>query len=288
MTQIAARFVITGEFLTETTRSLWNDENEPERAMAILENLHGITKDQIHAVLEGKMRLTGDSNTGVGIEPDDSGYKGKTLKQVVGKIKKQRDEAEDERLDLAQMASGDTVSMGSPTGLRKVPKRKTERRGISGRRYLKKGYEFDDILRGDFGTEVDVEPGAKPLKIWQQLERSSYLSNASASKRTEVLSDEDEDDEPPPYENEIAHDTGWLSPDGKFYRCSYGGHRELSGRLGVSFEDEEKWVKLAMDNRYGGQQFWCDPKQLTAVQKKLVAEYVAKTKCKTPYWMEED
>lgn len=305
-----AHFVITGEFITQQARSFWNDEDEPDKAVKILEYLHGITKDQIYAVLEGRMRLTGDSSVGVGIEPDDSGYKGKTLADIVGKLKRERDEARDERDDFVQMAIGGdaTECLASPTGLRRVPKRKTQQKTISGSRRtcLKDDLEFDDVL-ADPETPVIKGRGTKPLKVWQQV---SPYPPAKTGHRPELmdLGDDEEDEEeekrppPPPAHDKIIVEegedgaVGWLSPEGKFYSCAkgYAQHAPTAWKLGLTdnpqnhFIEVDGWARLGVNHGlHGPEQYFFGPHETFGeIVNAEIKRFCLERGIKPPFWLE--
>ena len=67
----AAHFIIHGDFLTDTARGLMLDD-EPGRAWRLLaDSLIGEgAADVVRKVLDGTMRLTGDSVNGIGVEDD--------------------------------------------------------------------------------------------------------------------------------------------------------------------------------------------------------------------------
>lgn len=264
-------FSITGEFITKQARDFWNLEGEHERAMELLGCLDGITEGQCLDVLEGRAKLTGDSGVGIDLAADNA-ENCKTLKQVLGRLKEERDEARDEAQDFVQMAIGDTVSLASPTGLRRVPRRKTTE--ISGKRTLRDGYEFDDIARTN----------DKPLKIWQQdpeyrapIDRRSGTPGAGLSYfKPEPV--------PPLPEASITSDTGWLAPDGKFYPCQYAQHGAVA--VVVGFEpNDQGYVRLCViDNT---QWFFGDNESFTNVQKEMIRTYCKERKIDLPYWLKE-
>lgn len=65
-------FTITGEALTRITRGFMTDDWPDKAFTFLMEGLPGIDVASAQGVLEGRLRLTGDSAQGVRVEPDDS------------------------------------------------------------------------------------------------------------------------------------------------------------------------------------------------------------------------
>lgn len=68
-----AKFSITGEFITERMRDLWQSRDFKQAIKLCLESLDGITIDQAMSIIDGKMMLTGVGD--VDLVEDKSGYK---------------------------------------------------------------------------------------------------------------------------------------------------------------------------------------------------------------------
>lgn len=283
MSATTAHFVIDGEFITQQARSLWNDEDEQAKAFNLLKCLHGITGAQCLDILEGRKKLIGDSDTGVELVDDNAACR--SIEDTLAKIKAERDEARDERADLVQMVTGDTVGVASPTGRREIPRRKsTKARSMLGRTTtVADGYEFDDLAKDD----------AKPLRIWRQ---SEYTGPSGIDLRDVELEDDEEPiapPKPPPpvAQNKITSDTGWLSPAGEFYPCSYAQHAQVAYALGLTDSqynhgvDPAGWVRLGVtDNR---QYFFGEHSLFNDVQNALIRAYCAGNKIELPYWLTE-
>lgn len=141
MTKYMAKFTVHGEDLTRLARDIWNFENKPLAALNILRSLDGITDAQCLDILGGKMKLTGDSSSGINIEPDNASGQ-KTLDTILGDFQKNVKQLEEYLLDATEMAIGDTVGVGSSQGLIQVPRNQTELR--QGRRTLKKESKWGD------------------------------------------------------------------------------------------------------------------------------------------------
>jgi hypothetical protein len=78
-------FTIDGEWLCDFARTRVI-EGRWDHALKILETLHGISIDQMVQVLKGDAKLTGDSNTGIGFEPDDDAEYKTRLQYMFGGV----------------------------------------------------------------------------------------------------------------------------------------------------------------------------------------------------------
>jgi hypothetical protein len=97
----------------------------------------------------------------------------------------------------------------------------------------------------------------------------------------------------------ITNDNGWLSPDGKFYKCLFHGHSALARRITDDYNPEsaledEGYVKVQR-RPWGDQTQWffhsasscMNPKlKPTGIQIKMVREFCAKHSIDDPYWSE--
>lgn len=283
-------FTVEGEFITDTARRLWNEEDEPVRALRILECITGLTQAQMMDIIEGRSKLVGDSSEGMRLEPDKAECK--SLQETIRKLKEERDEARDEAADLTQMVIGGdeaTTVLPSPTGLRRVPRRKTRLHHGKGssRTALKEEYEFDDVLK-DPEAPVVRGRGTKPLKIWQQVSLPPGPRKPKAPLTEEV----ERMRTPPPGEDKITHDTGWLSPEGKFYRCGYAQHARVAYDLSLTehpdnhFVKPEGWVRLGItdDRQYFFEDEVVAP---TEAQRQLIRDYCKEQGIEEPWWMRE-
>lgn len=290
-------FTIGGDWLTQHCRSLWAYEGKQDLALkTLLTGLPGITNDQALSVLDGRCKLVGDSNTGLDLVADESGEKLPTLLDTLKKTMEERDEARDGEADLMQLYLGDTVGVASPGGLRHVPKRKTEMRSttVGDRRCLKRGYDWEDM------PKATREQGAKPVKYYRTdpvlSDANEYYRAVKNGFKPVCEEPEDEPEAPaPPLEvhDEICSHFGWLSPEGKFFVCSYGEHILTAKRLGSTEPELEKkgWVKIAksldgVTHIFG---FLGEERaKPTEVQLKLVRDFCMINHVELPYWAEDD
>lgn len=294
MTTHIAHFVVHGDFITDTARRLWNEEDEPERAMNILRCMQGITDAQCLDVLEGRSKLTGDSSKGILLKPDKK--KGKTVTDVIRKLKQERDEARDERADLQEMVIGKeaTEILASPTGLRRVPRRKTQRKYIKGsvRTVLADDVEFDDVLDN---PETPAVPGrgTKPLHVWQQVSPTPGQFRAEKIIMDNIEEEKEEIPPPPEPQTSITSPTGWLSPDGKFYPCCYSQHALTAWKLRLTDNPQNHWVKpdgwirLSKDGK--DQLFFPDETDThTPAQREVIQTYCQELGIELPWWLRKE
>ncbi len=266
-------FKVTGEFITQQARSFWADEDEPEKALDILRCLDGITDSQCFDVLEGRAKLIGDSSIGVSLAPDEQ--KLPTLKEVIGKLKRERDEALDGTADALQMLNGDTEAIASPTGRRMVPRRKTKA-GKNGRRVLKDGYEWSDIEGAD--------PKDKEPRIYQQSE--------TTFDAVRPLPDSEDESEPSKVkltpDDKITSNTGWLSPKGEFYGCRYSQHNWVASALNLDpyAMGDDGWIRVAFSDT---QWFFTSDRSIsTDIQKQMISDYCIDNEIDIPWWITEE
>jgi hypothetical protein len=262
------QFVITGEFITRQARAFWAEEGEHKRAMELLECMEGLPQSAMLDILEGRAKLVGDSKIGVTLEEDNVPMQ--TLKDVLSKLREERDVAQDERDDAFQMIAGNTVGVASPTGLRHVPQRKTEKR-FGGPPTLIKGYDWEGS-----GEPGDKEPLYRQSE-WNRRTESIVLGSIEAPEPKKVA---------PVPSDTITGSNGWLSPEGKFYSCAYGGHNQLMWGLDLD-TDPIGWVKL--QERDGEHHiFPKDYDNVTAVQKEKISLYCSGRGVETPWWVKEE
>lgn len=274
-------FRITGEFITQQARTFWAEDDEPTRAIELLESLHGITQQQILDVLEGRAKLTGDSGIGVKLEVDTA--KTPTLLSVLSKLRGERDEARSDRDDMFQMYAKDTVIVASPTGARRVPRRQA---------YLgTRGYHLKDGLEWADADPLTREPNSVAPRIWEEAPELFPVTRYG-DPASPPVSPREEPEPPkrpvPTPDTKITSDNGWLSHDGKFYGCRYGGHNQVVDDLDLPHDEVEKnnWVKLqARDDE---QHFFPkDYDTVTPVQKELIKTYCVETGKEVPWWINE-
>ena len=312
-------FTVEGEFITDTARRLWAEEDEPERAMRILRCMQGITEAQILDVLEGRSKLTGTSDEGIQLEPDK--HNGKTLEQLLQKIRDERDEARDERDDIVQIANGNVIMVPSHDGAREVPCRKAQLFMGSGEAgFLKDGYEFDDQPADVPERPTRTGKPTKKQRIYRKMKDSfvprpkqdGINERAKQLKKTSDLmlqrEKEREEEEEKTWEEKrqlakarlepvdhITTNTGWLSPDGKFYPCGYSMHAQVIWALGFTDNPNAHsahptgWVRLG-ENGINGVYIHndSDGPPPTEVQKELVRTFCKEQGIDEPWWLRKD
>ena len=250
-------FHIDGESFTDLVRSIWADEDEPAKALNILEaGFPNLAEADRYAILCGDKKLLGDSREGLQLVPDDvkQSKHGNSLhaKDVIAKQAPRIDRLEDQY----QLAAGQVARVASPKGLVEIPQRRLKA-----------------WRRGDATLET------VPYRL---TERAEVLANEGMFAHSEEAEEAEQEPSPKP-DKYISGADGWLAPDGKFYRCGVQEHIALSDALGKTCEQLEKlgWIKLS-----GGKAFEPE-KQATQAQIDLVYDWCKKEKITQPYWLED-
>jgi hypothetical protein len=124
------------------------------------------------------------------------------------------------------------------------------------------------------------------LKIWKETAQSEAIQQLKG--RTIAETEENDEPEPPPDSYDYVYsDSGWLSPEGKFYPCGYMEHVSLLGSLDLTQGAAEKagWVKFGGGSIYGF--LWDHQAKPTEIQKKLTRDWCLTTHTELPSWAEE-
>jgi hypothetical protein len=263
-------FVISGEFLTDLSRKLWADDREPEKALHLLESAFpDMSSSIIMSILIGEQKLVGDSNIGITIESDNQTHTeyGHDLKAE--SIFKHFREKIDELEDQFQMAAHITEFVPSAKGLIEVPTRRTNR-------YIRPAGEPIALKR-----DVDLEkiPYRESCPIRKM---ESMFCPTRETERNNLGLETSLD--PPEAFNEITQDNGWLSPEGKFYPCSYGQHVEIAIRLGFDSIQIEKlgYLKVQNSQVFLSTLYNNEPSQS---QRDIIFDYYKITGYSLPFWM---
>jgi hypothetical protein len=251
----ATHFGITGDYLTNLVRSLWADDQEPEKALAVLES--GFPEmgysDRL-AIVCGSQRLVGDEH-GMELEDDDTTHTelGNSL-SLTSLLRRLRLKAAAGN-DAEDLVRGHTKHVASKQGLVEIPIRRL-------RDYNEGKIDLEDMLYRQVST-------------WPPEERAPSPPTPEPREETE--------EELPPVvpQAKITGDSGWLSPDGKFYPCGYMKHTGLAMALG--HEDEQPltrlgWVRLSM-----GHPPLPGDRQATQKQIDLLFDHLGKL----PFWVKE-
>lgn len=195
-------FHIHGEDFTRLVRSMWADEQEPERALRVLEGgLPDMGFEDRLSVLTGRKKLVGDSRDGgLGLEKDSATKSPHgnllTIESVIGAFRSQIDSLEENQRTVL------------------------------------------DAWR--------EEEGAKERqRIREEVEIRKELQEERVARMQEEA-DNAEPREPPKGARKITGQSGWLSPDGKFYACGYMEHISMADELNRNEGTLEElgWIKI--------------------------------------------
>lgn len=278
-------FKLDGGYLTDLVRRLWADEGEPRKALRILGSAFPeMTKSQQMSILSGEKKLVGDEH---GMDLVDDGTTvsdcGNSLdpEAVFGKLMAKAKKEGDHLKDVLDLLNNDTVGFGSPDGLICVPRNRVEKGygelGVAGRSHLKDGVDLDDVLHRGSGLRNSL----------LSLDRSGSMEAPPAPEIPEPSKPE-----PPRAQSKITSDTGWLTPDGKFYQCRYNEHIRTAESLGFKESQVEKmgWIKM-------GLMLGCDThmehlilepvKPATQSQIDMIFDWCQECGKEMPYWATE-
>jgi len=258
-------FTVTGEFITNMSRTLWADEDQPEKALNLLRAAFPDMEEADRlCIVTGSKKLTGDSNVGCELESDNviESQCGNplTLDNMLRRFREREDESE----DLLQLATGQTARMASPHGRVEVPLRRTR-------------IETTECFRGVCVLKDDVD-----------LEKIPYRK-CGMSYKVQVHKAPEADK--PSTRPTVALDSipanatdGWLSPEGKFYQCGWQEHISLAFDLGETQNalEQKGWIKLSANEIF-------EPYRPPATQAQLnrIFDWCRATSRKFPKWLEE-
>ena len=144
---------------------------------------------------------------------------------------------------------------------------------------------------------------------WHPFEKEE-VENASDEKARDAISQaiaeikEKRNAYPPMPEPDtsLMGDAGWITPDGKFYTCSYGGHINLSDTLMYRLREVESpnperdaelsgWIKVAHTQRDGKPERYLlmyeGKNKLTYQQVKTLEQWCQNHNEDLPYWFDE-
>jgi hypothetical protein len=282
--QKVVHFVVHGEDLTRIARVFWADEHEPARALRLLlEGLQGINLLQAVDVLTGRSKLVGDSHRGVHLARDRAAKSphGSPFPSVVEAFERERkrsETAERDSRDAIALLGHDTVMMGSPDGRREVSRvtaheLKTKRITWNDVRVYRNLSYMEACLSRQDETGGPPPVHAVPVPDGETPAGSDVVDNPWGP---------DPNEPPPESFSTVTQDTGWLSPEGRFYPCSYYGHDLVAHRLGKGRYELDRlgWVVLSGSNGIHKGDI-----EVTQAQRDRVFDWCTSQNKGLPYWM---
>lgn len=219
MNEQAVYFYVIGKDFTALVRSIWAAESAPDRALRILaDSFPRIPEADRIAICLGSKRLEGDSRDGLTLEDDDAmSIHGVplSLDSVIGGFRRDIDRLEDHIALLTE----NTVTIASPKGLVKIPRRKAD------------AYKAGEVGLDDFP--------------YRELKQPCFPF-------TSDFDEPEPEPEPPEAFDSITTDSGWLSPDGRFYPCGWMEHMATLDRLKRTGTqaDRQGWIKIQRGEAY--------------------------------------
>lgn len=230
MTTTSTSFRISGAFITEKARELWQD-GELRRALDILASLDPLPElEQALDVLGGRLELTGDSNKGCNLaETPSSSHKApanrrgsapreadprapawKTLLDALRSREAAHAAVLQENQELRAALADDLQPRGSPEGLVFVPMNR---------------------------KRLPPLPSFQPPVLSPELQRATDHQLEVLLNPTETA--------PTPVRR-ITTTDGWLNPNGQFYPVRRTEHRAVAELLGSDEPTLERdgWVKV--------------------------------------------
>jgi len=311
MSSGTAVFVIDGEWLTNLTRSMWADELNTEKAVGILvDGLHGMTDDIAVKILTGKSKLVG-KNEDVHLEDDDAteSEQGNTLalKSVMKRVTDRDAKARWDARTHRELLECDVVPCASPVGLVFAPRAVFEKYGVREPIGVVKCGTLDLSLweeiyphcitrdaAWDYFVEEKDNVEWRYMICYTESVPNIIGSRGSVNRLLGIDADdadEEEEEEPKPEPAEdFSERYGWITPEGRFYTCGYGGHLALVDRLGFSSgrEIEKTHVKVGSLYCESSIYFVGDTAKMPERQKTAIYDWCQHHKEKMPDWVFED
>lgn len=262
-------FRIDGTDLTKLVRTLWADEEQPEKALMILHAAFPeMTRGQQISILSGEKKLVGNEHVmnllDDGVSETELGnplYPEIIFRKLLARAKK----ADGQRKDAVALLMRDTVAMGSPKGLVHVPFWRTTPTS-SGRKLVT---DLDDTMYQESPmTFISPKLTLKPKPKEKPEPKKRPLSEPLTR---------------------IVGDSGWLTPNGEFYPCGYMEHDGVISDLNMEVKEVEKLGWIRMSRSYAElnsdrSPFSYPSKTPTQKQIDMIFDWSVERKVKVPEW----
>lgn len=249
---------ISGEFITEHARNLWQ-ECSYSKCLDVLDCITGTTREQHEEVIFGRSKFTGTKS--LALEPDEwtppEGYC-PSLKEALKRgenypelLRRREDEAWSyAREEWAETRGNKRSTQAYFAKLtRLVGEEEAER--IHNQVMHEKAEEWTQRQRKRPDVKpIGIEAAAQIARhtMAQRLEIAGMDASALASPEAMMNRGYDIT---PTLDERMESVNGWLLPDGKFYKCGGMEHVGLAARLLPEAQDGEQeaerlgWIKLA-------------------------------------------
>ena len=311
-------FSIEGGFITDTARNFLAEGN-PSKAFDLIAGcLIGISMDQAAQVLCGRMRLEGTNEITM-VEDDPSApdpivFMTGLLKQadegnrVMSILKPWRDAAGVCHLGYnAPPRKSGPKARGSPAGLmsEKVAQRYAGADGDAVPSMLMQIFpafstdEYETFFERNLEDMTELVTECHPWTRTRSKEipegttideiRAQKVAEMGAEKLAKIAEITTKVRVAPKTADITKHDSGWLSPDGKFYACEYSGHENLAADLGKGGKELEAlgWIHISMGGLMGPPiraLMRNTEKEVTQAQINKIFDYCEATKMELPEW----
>lgn len=261
-------FVVHGDFLTDLCRTLWADEDNPVKALRILDCLHEMTEEIAIRILTGKAKLVGNSSDGVFLEADNQEVSkhGNPL-DLVRKMQRMMFQAEEGRFLMqarAQLKSGNIKFTGSPWGGIFLPSCVWERltsgawhwddvegwnrEGLfpknerEAKSWKKRATEVEDIETEERCADMKMAIDAKEVDecarefVTSEARRGFTVppfgpgvdENIVDRYMREQKELDSQREEGPKPAKDVTSENGWIAPNGDFFACGMIQHESLA------------------------------------------------------------
>ena len=284
MTIEAMHFSISGDFITNHCRDLWIEEN-CEQAVEVLLTLQGFTRELAYQVILGRQKLVGINELFLEEDDvtEHFGMTLLTPEQIIAKKMEELEKERQRHTDSIAMinilnGNDKTYSIcGSPWGKMKVPSYLVTYDKHSGLpvctidwdEFEERFPELIHRIREDSALQMHIAAewieqqdaiNADNMRsvdsaIADEMEARTQRMNALFESNSSPSIVELADAQVPglgamfqqvePERGTYKDKTGWLLPDGKFYKCKYFQHDNLAAALGHDVKDiEGKWIRV--------------------------------------------
>jgi len=314
-------FRIDGEWLTDIARTLWADDDEPQKALNILNTLVGpdgqeVSEEIALRILTGKGKLVGNSSDGIELKEDNTTVsKHGNLLSLQARMRHLNFKGQESSFEITarnQVASGTVRFMASPWGPVYVPRCAWEKI-VSGawgweslRPYIIDGsfpQDIHDLNRRVADSEEELETEEERLEMDRMkaartadedakdyvttLARVGFTNESVVDRFCREQREMEENTGFPTPAKDVFSDNGWIAPNGDFFTCGMIQHDALAEKMGSDTATIERTHVRISTNMLSG---YRSPLQfvgrrLTQKQKDKIWDWCECHKVDVPPWV---